>query len=92
MTILLFSQFSFAKKEDVKATSETCESLNEKLELEQYNFHDTLSLMMTDLREASTPDGRLDQKKIAKYLEKLETRKKAMKKVTSHKLYTKCFY
>lgn len=88
--LLLVSHLNFAKTTQV-VEAETCESLHERLDHEQYKFHDTLSQMMTDLREASTPDIKLDQKKINGYMKILESRKNAMKTITKKKLYSTCF-
>ena len=85
---------AFAKpqmKQQQQKEQVDCNSIHEKLEDEQFKFHDTLSQMMNDLRESSTPDSIIDQGKIKKYLNRLNENKKEMSRITKSSKYGSCF-
>lgn len=87
--LLVLSPAAIAKKEVISASQ--CEEIHEKLDSEQYKYHDTLSLMMNELRESSTPDSLINEKKVKKYLEQLGQNKKKMKNITKSSEYSNCF-
>ena len=89
LLLIILSTPTLAKKEVITAAQ--CDEVHVKLDSEQYKYHDTLSLMMNELRESSTPDTLINSKKVNKYLEQLSLNKKEMKKITKSSIYTNCF-
>jgi hypothetical protein len=90
LLLIALSTPIFGKKETVM-TAAQCDEIHVKLDTEQYKYHDTLSLMMNELRESSTPDTLINSKKVKKYLDQLGKNKKEMNNITKSSKYSNCF-
>jgi hypothetical protein len=81
---IVTSATSFAASKSPQTLLERCTEMGEKMEMEQFKYHDTVARMTVQLRQSSTPTIPIN-------LNKVKKSKKTMSRLVESKLYTKCF-
>jgi hypothetical protein len=88
---IVTSATSFAASKSPQTLLERCTEMGEKMEMEQFKYHDTVARMTVQLRQSSTPTIPINLNKVNDYMSALKKSKKTMSRLVESKLYTKCF-